>query len=57
MSPQEIVLNVKMNFKKQCQMQFGVYVEADIDVVIAHMLWNKTEEWIALGPAGNFQVM
>ena len=55
MSPREIVLGVKMDFKQHCRVRFGMYVEVRVDKVITNTLHDRTEECIALGPTGNLQ--
>eukprot|EP00804_Cyclotella_cryptica_P026860 CCRYP_019980-RA/>CCRYP_019980-RA protein AED:0.34 eAED:-0.36 QI:0/-1/0/1/-1/0/1/0/208 len=55
MSPREIVLRVKMDFKKNCRVRFGAYVEASADETFTNKLRDRTKECIALGPTGNLQ--
>jgi hypothetical protein len=55
LSPREIVLRLKMDFKKHCRVKFGAYVEASPDDIITNTLRDRTEECIALGPTGNMQ--
>ena len=55
MSPREIVLQLKLDFKKHCRVEFRTYVEASMDEVVTNTLRDRTEECITLGPTGNFQ--
>eukprot|EP00804_Cyclotella_cryptica_P029933 CCRYP_017818-RA/>CCRYP_017818-RA protein AED:0.47 eAED:0.36 QI:0/0/0/1/0/0/3/0/323 len=55
MSPREIVLKMKMDFKKHCRVWFRAYVEAGIDETITNTLCDRTEECIVLGPTGKLQ--
>eukprot|EP00804_Cyclotella_cryptica_P008709 CCRYP_018545-RA/>CCRYP_018545-RA protein AED:0.54 eAED:0.53 QI:0/0/0/1/0/0/3/0/279 len=55
MSPREMVLGMKMDFKKHCRVRFGAYVEASCDEMVTNTLRDRTEECIALGPTGNLQ--
>ena len=55
LSPWEIVLNLKMDFKKNCWANFGEYVDASTDEEITIMFRDRTEECITLGPTKNMQ--
>jgi len=44
MNPGELVLCVKMDFKKHCRVRFGAHIEASIDDVITNMLRDRMEE-------------
>eukprot|EP00804_Cyclotella_cryptica_P004279 CCRYP_013487-RA/>CCRYP_013487-RA protein AED:0.88 eAED:0.25 QI:0/0/0/0.5/1/1/2/0/282 len=54
-SPRELVLGIKMDFKKHCRIRFGAYVEASADEVVTNTLRDRTECCIPLGPTGNIQ--
>ena len=43
LSPREIVLNLKMDFKKHCRVKFGAYVEASADEIIRNTLRDRTK--------------
>eukprot|EP00804_Cyclotella_cryptica_P006122 CCRYP_010732-RA/>CCRYP_010732-RA protein AED:0.20 eAED:0.22 QI:0/0/0/1/1/1/2/0/901 len=54
-SPREMVLGLKMDFKKHCRVRSRAYMEASADEVITNTLRDRTERCIALGPTGNMQ--
>ena len=52
--PQEIVTQRKIDFKKDCKVQFGLYVEASTDAIVTNDMMSRTHGCIALGPSGNW---
>ena len=52
-SQREIVTQRKIEFKKDCQAQFGSYMEASTDAIVTHDIASKTNSCIVLGPSGN----
>ena len=54
-SPREIVLGRAIDFKKDCRVPFGLYVEASRDDVVTNTTRDCTHACITLGPSGNIQ--
>ena len=54
-SPREIVTQTKIDFKKDCRAQFGLYVEVSTDAIVTNDTMPGTHECIVLGPSGNWQ--
>ena len=44
-----------MNFTKDCNVNYGAYIEASTDVIIKNDNSEQTHSCIALGPSGNRQ--
>ena len=49
-SLREIVTGRKINMKKDCRAQFGVYVEASVDADVTNNMKDQTHSCLALGP-------
>ena len=54
-SPREIVTQRKFDFKRDCRVQFGAYVQASSDAIVTHGMKLRTHGCVALGTAGNRQ--
>ena len=55
LSPREIVVRSKIDFKKHARVPFGSYCEVHDDPDITNTLEARTHPGIALGPSGNLQ--
>jgi hypothetical protein len=55
LSPREIVLKHKLDFKIHCRAQFGEYCEAHDEPSITNSMTPRTSPAIVLGPTGNLQ--
>ena len=55
MSPREIVMGRKLDFKKDCRAPFGAYIEASVDADVTNDMSPQTKGSLSLGPAGNLQ--
>jgi len=54
-SPREFVTGRVLDFKKDCRVPFGAYVEASEGTVITNDMSQRTRACISLGPSGNLQ--
>ena len=54
-SPREFVTGRVLDFKKDCRVPFGAYVEASEGTVITNDMSQHTRACISLGPSGNLQ--
>jgi hypothetical protein len=57
LSPKEIVLRQKLNFKKHCKARFGAYCEAHDEPTPSNTMVSRSTPAIILGPTGNMQGM
>ena len=55
LSPRELVIRHKLDFKKHCRAQFGSYCEVHDKPVPTNSMTSRTTPAIALGPTGNLQ--
>ena len=55
LSPREIILRRKLNYKKHCRVPFGQYCEVDDDPDETNDTRSRSTPAIALGPTGNAQ--
>ena len=55
LSPREIVLRHKLDFKKHCRAQFGSYCEAHEEPNPSNSMATRASPAIVLGPTGNLQ--
>ena len=55
LSPRELVLRQKADFKKHCRVLFGSYCEVHDEPDPTNSTEPRTSEGIALGPSGNLQ--
>jgi hypothetical protein len=55
LSPREIVLRHKLDFKKHCQAPFGSYCEAHDEPAPTNNMMSRSTPSIVLGPTGNLQ--
>ena len=55
LSPREIVLRQKLNFKQHCKVRFGTYCEAHDEPTPSNTMVSRLTLAIVLGPAGNIQ--
>ena len=54
-SPQEIMTGWKLDFKKDCRVPFGAYIEASTDTIATKDMSLRTRGSLSLGPAENLQ--
>ena len=54
-SPRELVTQRKFDFKRDCKVQFGTYVQASNDAIITNTMKLRAHGCIALGTSGNWQ--
>ena len=52
-SPRELVTQRKFDWKRDCKVQFGTYVQASNDAIITNIMQLRTHGCIALGTSGN----
>jgi hypothetical protein len=55
LSPRELVIRHKLDFKKHCRAQFGSYCEVHDEPVPTNSMMSRTTPAIVLGPTGNLQ--
>ena len=55
LSPRELVIRHKLDFKKHCRAQFGSYCEVHDEPVPTNSMTSRTTPAIVLGPTGNLQ--
>ncbi len=55
LSPRELVIRHKLDFKKHCRAQFGSYCEVHDEPVPTNSMISRTTPAIVLGPTGNLQ--
>ena len=55
LSPRELVLRQKADFKKHCRVLFGSYCEVHDEPDPTNSMESRTSEGIALGPSGSHQ--
>ena len=54
-SPRELLLRWRLNYKKHCRVEPGTYCEVHDEPTPTNMMTPRTHEAIALGPTGNLQ--
>ena len=54
-SPREIVTGLSTDYKRDCKVDIGSYVEASADATVTNDNTERTRSCIALGPVGNRQ--
>ena len=52
-SQQEIVTGIKFNFKKDCRVPYGAYIEASTDTMVTNNMSPRTKWCLLLGLSGN----
>jgi hypothetical protein len=56
LSPRELFLEKRINYKKECKIGYGDYVQAsEDDIIINTMKKQRTVGSISLGPSGYLQ--
>ncbi len=55
LSPREIVLRHKLDYKKHCRAPFGSYCEAHDEPAPTNSMVTRATPCIVLGPTGNLQ--
>ena len=53
-SPHKLVTQRKFEFKRDCKVQFGTYVQASNDTIITNTMKIRTHGCVALGTSGNW---
>ena len=54
-SPRKLVTQRKFDFKRDCKVQFGTYVQASNDSIVTNAMKLRTHGCVALGTSGNWQ--
>ena len=54
-SPWELLLRWRLDYKKHCRVQPGTYCEVHDEPVPTNTMAQRTHKAIALGPTGNLQ--
>ena len=54
-SPQEVVMGLSTDYKRDCKVDVGSYVEASTNAIITNDNKERTRSCVALGPVGNRQ--
>ena len=54
-SPREIITGMKMDYKRDCRLEFGEYVEVHDKPTPTNGMKSCTGPCVALGPTGNIQ--
>ena len=54
-SPREIVTRLSADYKRDCKVDLGSYVEASTDATVTNDNTERTRSCVALGPVGNRQ--
>jgi hypothetical protein len=55
LSPREIVIRHKLDFKKHCKAPFGAYCETHDEPSVTNSMTSRSGAAINLGPTGNLQ--
>jgi hypothetical protein len=54
-SPRELLLRWRLNYKKHCRVEQGTYCEVHDEPIPTNTMASRTHVAIALGPTGNLQ--